>query len=93
MADATVVTLGRTVGWTRAGSVGDDGDVLRAGNRPSRVFRRRRRVAVPTHMDVDLGRGPEDDGGLAGVREPRRPKPVPPHLMAALPLPEDETVR
>lgn len=28
--------------------------------------------------------GDEDDGGLAGVREPRRPKPAPPHLSAAL---------
>jgi hypothetical protein len=27
---------------------------------------------------------PDDDGGLAGVREPRRPKPAPPHLSAAL---------
>jgi hypothetical protein len=26
----------------------------------------------------------DDDGGLAGVREPRRPKPAPPHLSAAL---------
>ena len=28
--------------------------------------------------------GDDDDGGLAGVREPRRPKPAPPHLSAAL---------
>lgn len=26
----------------------------------------------------------DDDGGLAGVREPRRPKPAPPHLSAEL---------
>lgn len=64
----------------------------RAGLRPPRVFRQRRRVAVPTHIDFDLGEGP-DEGGLAGVREPRRPKPVPPSLMAALPLPEDEHAR
>jgi hypothetical protein len=29
-----------------------------------------------------------DDGGLAGVREPRRPKPGPGHLSAALHEPE-----
>ena len=39
---------------------------------------RRRRSTVLT------GTGPErgDDGGLAGVREPRRPKPTPPSLRA-----------
>ena len=50
-------------------------------------------MAVPTQIGDDPGDGPQDGGGLAGVREPRRPKPVPPHLMAALPLPEDEQVR
>ena len=30
---------------------------------------------------------PPDDGGLAGVREPRRPRPGPPGLLAALDLP------
>jgi len=30
-----------------------------------------------------------NDGGLAGVREPRRPKPGPPSLTMALDLPRD----
>ena len=86
--DATVVTLG----LDHTPGSGDDGHVPRSGLRPARVFRRRRRVAVPTQSGGDPGR-PEEGGGLAGVREPRRPSPVPPHLMAALPLPEEEQVR
>ncbi|HEU4329477.1 MAG TPA: hypothetical protein VFR40_00075 [Lapillicoccus sp.] len=65
----------------------------RTGLRPARVFRRRRRVAVPTQIGGDPDRGPEEGGGLAGVREPRRPSPAPPSMSAALPLPEDESVR
>jgi hypothetical protein len=38
----------------------------------------RRRATVLTGAKPDLG----DDGGLAGVREPRRPKPGPPSLRA-----------
>jgi hypothetical protein len=49
-------------------------------------------VAVPTQIGGDPGRGPEDGGGLAGVREPRRPSPAPPSTTAALPLPEDQGV-
>ena len=47
---------------------------------------------VPTQTGGDPGRGPEEGGGLAGVREPRRPNPAPPSMSAALPLPEDESV-
>ncbi|MEP6649627.1 MAG: hypothetical protein ABJA74_06885 [Lapillicoccus sp.] len=65
----------------------------RAGLRPPRVFRQRRRAAIPTQTGWDDGPGPEEGGGLAGVREPRRPNPVPPSMMAALPLPEDESIR
>jgi hypothetical protein len=32
---------------------------------------------------------PQDPPGTAGDREPRRPKPTPPHLRAALDLPHD----
>jgi hypothetical protein len=32
--------------------------------------------------------GPDDDGGLAGVREPRRPMPGPPPLARALEEPQ-----
>jgi hypothetical protein len=35
------------------------------------LLRRRRRVAAGR-----TGRGPDDGGGLAGVREPRRPLPT-----------------
>ncbi len=35
---------------------------------------------------------PPDDGGLAGVREPRRPKPGPGHLFAQAPLPPSRLV-
>ena len=38
----------------------------------------RRRSTVLTGAKPDRG----DDGGLAGVREPRRPKPTPPSLRA-----------
>jgi hypothetical protein len=38
---------------------------------------RRRRSTVLTGAPPG---GPGDDGGLAGVREPRRPKPTPPSL-------------
>ena len=40
---------------------------------------RRRRSTVLTGAKPDRG----DDGGLAGVREPRRPKPTPPTLRQA----------
>jgi hypothetical protein len=39
----------------------------------------RRRATVLTGNPA----GGPDDGGLAGVREPRRPKPTPPSLRAA----------
>jgi hypothetical protein len=49
-------------------------------------------LLVPDPIEVlrerfDDGDDP-DDGGLAGVREPRRPKPGPGHLSAALDEPE-----
>jgi len=93
MADATVVTLVRAVDWTRRAGSETMGYVPRAGLRPPRVFRQRRRVAVLTQQGWTQDPGPDDGGGLAGVREPRRPNPVPPSLMAALPLPEDENAR
>ena len=55
-----------------------------------RPARRRRKLAVPA-LRSGLGRGdsgPGDAGGSAGVREPRRPKPAPPHLSAARDLPK-----
>lgn len=71
---------------------------LHVPGRPSRtgLFRRRRRVPVGTR-DVllggaeELGPGPtgnpDDDGGLAGVREPRRPRPTLPSAAMALETP------
>jgi hypothetical protein len=41
-------------------------------------------VGLPWRDDED----PPDDGGLAGVREPRRPKPAPPGLHAVRDLPD-----
>jgi hypothetical protein len=39
---------------------------------------------LPGVDDMDWPEEPDDDGGLAGVREPRRPKPGPPPLARAL---------
>ena len=50
--------------------------------RPARLRRRRSLVTVAGGFGEGWGGG--DDGGLAGVREPRRPKPGPGHLSAAL---------
>jgi hypothetical protein len=43
---------------------------------------RRRRATVLTGMPPGRGDG-GGEGGLAGVREPRRPKPMPPSLRMA----------
>jgi hypothetical protein len=91
MAYATVVTLVPLRPLMRGAGSETMGYVPRVGLRPPRVFRQRRRVAVLTQQGWSQDPGPEEGGGLAGVREPRRPTPVPPSLMAALPLPEDET--
>ena len=93
MTDATVVTLVPALDWTSRPGSESMGYVPRAGLRPPRVFRQRRRVAVLTQQGWTQDPGPEDGGGLAGVQEPRRPGPVPPSLMAALPLPEDGPAR
>ena len=73
MADATVVTLVPAVDWTRRAGSETMGYVPRAGLRPPRVFRQRRRVAVLTQQGWTQDPGPDDGGGLAGVREPGAP--------------------
>lgn len=53
--------------------------------RPARLRRRRSLVTVAGGYGGWGSDGPDgDDGGLAGVREPRRPKPGPGHLSAAV---------
>lgn len=53
--------------------------------RPTRLRRRRSLVTVARGTADGWGRDdPGADGGLAGVREPRRPKPGPGHLIVAL---------
>jgi hypothetical protein len=54
-------------------------------------FRRASRRSGLTRYHLDGGFDDDGgEGGLAGVREPRRPKPGPPSLSAAQPLPEQE---
>jgi len=55
-------------------------DVLCVSVRRRGPFGRRDRL---TFAGGAAGRGP-DDGGTAGVREPRRPKPAPPSLRVSL---------
>ncbi len=61
-----------------------------AGSRMSAVARREidRRIRRRSESDRSSGPdgldGPDDEGGLAGVREPRRPKPTPPPLARTL---------
>jgi len=55
-----------------------------------RLWRRRRREPVPAAAPSEIGRWfDEDDGGSAGVREPRRPKPLGPMAGAAEAVPAD----
>ncbi|GAA1893037.1 hypothetical protein [Lapillicoccus jejuensis] len=73
---------------------------LHVPGRPSRtgLFRRRRRVPVGTRDFLEwsevTGPGPtddpDDDGGLAGVREPRRPRPTLPSAAMALQPPVED---
>ena len=93
MADATVVTLVPAVDWTRRAGFG------RAwGTCPEPVCAHRESSAndaastVLTQQGWAQDPGPDEGGGLAGVREPRRPSPSR-RPMAALPLPEDENAR
>ena len=64
---------------------------LHVPGRPSRtgLVRRRRRVAVGTLDFEDWSTPPDDDGGLAGVREPRRPHPTLPSAAMALEPPTE----
>ncbi len=51
----------------------------------SAIGRRMRLGSTLERLDhPDWWDGPDDDGGLAGVREPRRPKPSPPPLARTL---------
>jgi hypothetical protein len=57
---------------------------VREGDHTYAVYRRRR---VRGRRLVGVFMGPGDDDGLAGVREPRRPKPTLPSLRAEADLP------
>ena len=65
--------------------------VTRRGWRPIRPGRTRRRDRLPGRVPATMGwmppEGPEDLGGSAGVREPRRPLNSPPALHAEADLP------
>jgi hypothetical protein len=65
--------------WSRRLLPADAGDVSWA-----RVYRRRLGVKRRRDFVSFSGGSRPDDGGTAGVREPRRPLPAPPHLSVRL---------